>query len=138
VNDLQRVSEIMSSWNICGVVVGESGCFFLPMKRWWSCVSMLNASAGLLLLKSGRSFMERFSCLSSGVLRAYLLDCLQGEGFNYRLLLLPRQPDGALSLIIVLATVVSLYIPCALSSNRRYHHVYFWTFSRYGLPRPND
>jgi hypothetical protein len=78
------------------------------------------------------------SSLSSGVLHAYLLDCLRGEGFNYRLLLLPGQLDGALSPIIFLATVVSLYIHFALSSDRRYIHVYFWTFPGYGLPRPND
>jgi hypothetical protein len=46
------------------------------------------------------------SRLSSGVLHAYLLDCLRGEGFNYRLQLLPGQLDDELSLIIVLATVV--------------------------------
>jgi hypothetical protein len=46
------------------------------------------------------------SRLSSGVLHAYLLDCLRGEDFNYRLQLLPGQLDGELSPIIVLATVV--------------------------------
>jgi hypothetical protein len=35
-------------------------------------------------------------------------------------LLLPGQLDGELSPIIVLATVVTLYIPFALSSDRRY------------------
>jgi hypothetical protein len=54
------------------------------------------------------------SSLSAGVLHAYLLDCLRGEDFNYRLLLLPGQLDYALSPIIIVATVVSLYIPFAL------------------------
>lgn len=43
----------------------------------------------------GKSLLERLSCLSSGVLRAYLLECIWDEVFNYFLLLLPRQLDGA-------------------------------------------
>jgi hypothetical protein len=65
------------------------------------------------------------SHLSSDVLHAYLLDCLRGKGFNYRLLLLPGQLDGVLSPLIVLATVVSLYIPFALSSDTRYLQAIF-------------
>jgi hypothetical protein len=64
--------------------------------------------------------------LSSGVLHAYRLACLRGEGFwmirilrlQLSHLLLPGQLDVELSPIIVLATVVSLYIPFALSSDR--------------------
>jgi hypothetical protein len=66
------------------------------------------------------------SRLSSGVLHAYLLDCLRDEGFNYRLQLLPGQLDGELSPIIVLATVVSLYITFALSSDKRYIYIYIY------------
>jgi hypothetical protein len=66
------------------------------------------------------------SRLSSGVLHAYLLDCLRGEGFNYCLLLFLGQLDGVLSPLIVLAIVVSLYIPFALSSDRRYLRAIFW------------
>jgi hypothetical protein len=67
------------------------------------------------------------SRLAYGVLHAYLLDCLHGEGFNYRLLLLPGQLDSVLSPLIVLATVVSLYVPFALSSDRHYLQAIFWT-----------
>jgi hypothetical protein len=105
--------------------------------------SMMNAGAGLLLLKTEWSLLEclrayrlaYFESKSSFVfiwivLHVYLLDCLRAEGFNYCLLLLP----GQLFSIIVLATVVSLYIPFALSSDRRYLQVIFWI----SLPRPND
>jgi hypothetical protein len=44
--------------------------------------------------------------------------------FNYSPLLLPGQLDGALSPIIVLDIIVSLYIPFVLSFDRCYLHVY--------------
>jgi hypothetical protein len=57
--------------------------------------------------------------------RVFFVLIFCGDVFNYHLLLLPRQLDGAMSPIIVLATVVSLYIPFALSFDRRYFHVIF-------------
>jgi hypothetical protein len=102
-----------------------------------SSSSMMNAGVWLLLLKSRRSLLERPSCLSGS---SFVL-IFYSDVFNNRLLLLPRQLDGALSSIIILATVVSLYISFAMSSDKRYLHVIFCYLHKIfwiSLSRPND
>jgi hypothetical protein len=92
---------------VAGVDAGEDeGAWLLLLKSEWR---LLERPQAYLLEDKDESSDE-----SSGVPMSWTPDV-----FSYLLLLLPGQLDGALSPIIVLATVAALCISFALSSDRQ-------------------
>jgi hypothetical protein len=101
------VSGVVAEWSVRWVWCVRALLMKIVMRM---SIPMINAGAWLLLLKSGKSLLD---CL-----RAYLLEYFEAKSSIIFFYCCLDSWTVLLSPIIVLATVVSLYIPFAPSSDR--------------------